>query len=168
VLFIFAGNVGIKPFTTYLYGRFGFRTVLITSTATMAVSMAAIGFTTAGTPIIVIALILLVSGIARSTGATGYSTIGFVDVPDDQMRHANTLYSTTQQLASGFGVAGAALALRVGAPISRLYGSLSTANGAYVIAFLILAGVALIATLDATRMHRAAGAVLRTRPHEDT
>jgi EmrB/QacA subfamily drug resistance transporter len=167
VLFIFAGNVGIKPFTTFLYGRFGFKAVLITSTATMAATMAAIAFTTAGTPLVVIALILLLSGICRSVGATGYSTIGFVDIPDGQMRHASTLFSTTQQLAAGFGVAGGAIALRVGEPLGRLFSGLSRADAAYAIAFLLMAAVALIATVDATRMHSSAGAVLRTHRRPD-
>jgi EmrB/QacA subfamily drug resistance transporter len=167
VLFIFVGNVGIKPFTSALYGRFGFKTMLIAATATMAATMAAIGFTTAGTPLVAIALILLLSGVCRSVGATGYSTIGFVDVPDEQMRHANTLQATMQQLAAGFGVAGGAIALRVGQPFAHLFSALSHADADYAIAFLLLAGVALIATFDATRMHGTAGAVMRARARTD-
>jgi EmrB/QacA subfamily drug resistance transporter len=164
VLFIFAGNIGIKPFTTSLYGRFGFRAVLITSTATMAAAMAAIGFTTAGTPLVVIALILLLSGVARSVGATGYTTIGFVDVPEQQMRHANTLQATTQQLAGGFGVAGGAIALRIGQPLAHLLSGLPRLEATYAIAFLMVAAVALLATLDATRMQSTAGEAMRKRP----
>jgi hypothetical protein len=167
VLFIFAGNVGIKPFTTLLYGRFGFRTVLITATVTMAAAMAAIGITTAGTPLVLIALLLLLSGVCRSVGATGYSTIGFVDVPEEQMRHASTIFSTTQQLAAGFGVAGGAIALRIGDPLAHLFSGLSHENGAYAIAFLLMAAVALVATADATRMHNTAGAVMRTQARAD-
>ena len=163
VLFIFAGNVGIKPFTTSLYGRLGFRTVLIASTATMAATMAAIAFTTERTPLVVIALVLLLSGICRSVGATGYSTIAFVDVPDGQMRHASTLFSTIQQLASGFGVAGGAIALRAGKPLGHILSGLSHAQAQYAVAFLLMAAVALIATFDATRLHSSAGAILRAR-----
>ena len=36
VLFVFVGNVGIKPATTFLYGRFGFRSMLITATLLLA------------------------------------------------------------------------------------------------------------------------------------
>lgn len=162
VLFIFAGNIGIKPFTTFLYGRFGFKRVLITSTATMAAAMAAIGFTTVGTPLVVIALILLLTGVCRSVGATGYSTIGFADVPEQQMRHANTLQATAQQLAAGLGVAGGAIALRIGEPSAHLLSGLSHADATYAIAFLLVAAVALLATFDATRMQSTAGAVMRT------
>jgi EmrB/QacA subfamily drug resistance transporter len=162
VLFIFAGNVGIKPATTFLYRRFGFRPMLVTSTAMMAATMAAIGFTRTGTPLLLIALILLLSGIARSVGATGYTTMAFVDVPAEQMRHANTLQATAQQLAAGFGVAGGALALRVGQPLGHVFSGLPRAEAAYSVAFLLVALVAALATFDATRLHSTAGAVLRS------
>ena len=41
VLFVFVGNIVIKPATTFLYGRVGFRRMLALSTAGMAVTMAA-------------------------------------------------------------------------------------------------------------------------------
>ncbi len=49
VLLIFVGNIGIKPATTFLYRRFGFRTVLTVATATMAATMACLAFVTVGT-----------------------------------------------------------------------------------------------------------------------
>jgi len=161
VLFIFTGNIGIKPATTYLYQRFGFRNTLVTSTATMAACMAAIAFTRTGTPIFVIALLLLISGVARSVGATGYTTVGFTEVPAEQMADANTLLSTAQQLSAGFGVAGGALALRIGESLARVTGSGSHATAEYTVAFLLVALVALVATFDAARLHTSAGAVLR-------
>ena len=114
VLFIFAGNVGIKPATTPLINRFGFRAVLVVSTVVTAVVMAALGFTTAATPLPVIAALTLVSGITRSTGLTVYSTVGFADMPAEHMRDANTLFATTTQLAAGLAIAVATVALRLG------------------------------------------------------
>jgi hypothetical protein len=57
----------------------------------MAVVMAALGFITAATPLPVIALLTLISGATRSVALTVYSTIGFADMPADQMRDASTL-----------------------------------------------------------------------------
>jgi hypothetical protein len=68
--FVFAGNVGIKPATTPLINRFGFRSVLVVSALGTAVIVAAIGFTTAATPVALIAALALASGITRSTGFT--------------------------------------------------------------------------------------------------
>jgi MFS family permease len=63
--FVFAGNVGIKPATTPLINRFGFRPLLIVSTLGTAAFVAALGFTTASTPVAVIAALALASGITR-------------------------------------------------------------------------------------------------------
>jgi predicted MFS family arabinose efflux permease len=161
VLFIFLGNVGIKPATTFLYSRFGFRTMLISATVMMAATMMVVGFMTASTPIGLIAIVLLLSGIARSIGGTGYSTIAFSDVPAEEMRHANTLQATIQQLALGFGVAGGAIALRLGHPLGRLFSSHAGGRTPYTTAFLLLALLSLLAALGATRLRPGAGDVLR-------
>jgi MFS family permease len=156
VLLIFVGNIGVKPATTYLYSRFGFRSVIITATAGMAMMMLAMAGTTATTPVAVIGLILLLSGMARSVGATGYMTMAFGDVPPAQMRDASTLQTTVQQLAAGFGVTGAAIALRVGHAVS------SSTETQFRIAFVLVALLALTATAAATRFSRHDGNVLRT------
>ena len=67
VLFIFVGNVGAKPTTTYLYSRLGFRGVLVGSTAALALSFVLLGVAGTSTPVVVLALILLLNGAgARS------------------------------------------------------------------------------------------------------
>ncbi len=154
VLFIFAGNVGIKPATTPLINRFGFRAVLVTSTVVTTVVMAALGFTTAATPLPVIAALALVSGITRSTGLTVYSTVGFAEMPAAQMRDANTLFATTTQLAAGLAIALATVALRLG-------GLLGEGKTAYTAAFCLLAAIALIAAAEALWLRREAGAPAR-------
>jgi sugar phosphate permease len=88
-----------------LINRFGFRSLLVSSTVVTAVVMAALGFTTAATPLPVIALLTLISGVTRSAALTVCSTIGFADMPADQMRYARTLWATTSQLAAGLSVA---------------------------------------------------------------
>ena len=112
--FVFAGNVGIKPATTPLINRFGFRAVLVASTAGTAVAVAALGFTSAATPVALIAALALVSGVTRSIGFTVYSTVGLADMPPELMRDANTLAATSTQLAGGLAIAVATVALRIG------------------------------------------------------
>ncbi len=158
--FIFVGNVGIKPATTPLINRFGFRWLLLVSTTITAVVIAALGFTTPATPLAVIAALTLVSGITRSSGLTVYSTVGYVDMPAELVRDANTLYATSTQLAAGLSVAVATVALRIG---SLLPG----ANGrtAFTVAFCLLAVIALVTTAEALLMRREAGdSVRRPRP----
>ena len=161
VLFVFLGNIAIKPATSFLYSRFGFRAMLVVSTAAMAAMMVAAAFLHASTPLPVIAAVLLLSGFARSVGGTGYMTIAFTDVPDDQMRDANTLQATVQQLAMGFGVAVAAIALQIGHPVARLLLGGPQGSSAYAVAFVLLALLSLVATAGALRLHPTAGNVLR-------
>jgi hypothetical protein len=126
--------------------------------------MVAAGFFTAATPLAVIAVVALLNGIGRSLALTGYSTIGFSDVPPKQMPDANALQATAQQLSVGLGVTLGAVALRAGEPLGRLLPGHFTESEAYTIAFILIAMVALTATLGAVRMHPDAGASITRRP----
>jgi hypothetical protein len=164
VLFVFVGNIGIKPATTPLLRRFGFRPVLVAATTGTAATMVAAGFFTSVTPIVVIAAVALLSGAGRSTGLTCYSTIAFSDTPRDQLRDANTMQATAQQLSIGLAVPAAAVALRAGRPLSHLLPGPVTAGGAYTIAFLLLAVMSLLASVAAFRLHPDAGSAVTRRP----
>jgi MFS family permease len=153
--FVFAGNVGIKPATTPLINRFGFRPVLIASAAGTAVTVAALGFTTAATPAWVIAALALASGVTRSTGFTVYSTVGLADTPPELMRDATTLAATSMQLGAGLAVAGAAVGLRVGDALT------GGGQPAYTVAFGLLALVAAGCALEALGLDPAAGNAAR-------
>jgi len=157
--FVFAGNVGIKPATTPLINRFGFRPLLIASTLGTAVIVAALGFITAATPVPVIAALALASGITRSTGFTVYTTVGLADMAPGLMRDANTLAATSMQLGAGLAVAGAAVALRAGDALA------GGGQAAYTVAFCLLAVVAAGCAAEALRMDPLAGnAARRPRP----
>ncbi len=159
VLFLFVGNIAIKPATTPLYSRFGFKHVLIAATATMAVAMVCLGLTDLSVPLSVLVVILIVIGASRSTGATGYMTITYADVPPAEMRHATTLQTTLQMLAAGAGIAVSAIALRIG----HLLSPAGEAHTEYLVAFSLMACVSLLATFEASRMHSGAGDALRVR-----
>jgi MFS family permease len=160
-LFIFAGNVGIKPATTPLINRFGFRAYLIASTLGTVVIVALLGLVTAGTPLAVIALLALVSGIFRSTGMTAYSTVGFTELPADEVRDANVLLAALTAASAGIAVAVATVALRAGSLLPA--GAVLGAGGkaAFTVAFWILALIAVGPAMEAFRMRRDAGDVAR-------
>jgi len=153
--FVFAGNVGIKPATTPLINRFGFRPLLIASTLGTAVIVAALGFTSASTPVAVIAALALASGITRSTGFTVYTTVGLADMVPELMRDANTLAATSLQLGAGLAVAGATVALRVGDAVT------GGGQAAFTVAFCLLALVAAGCAGEALRLDPAAGNAAR-------
>jgi EmrB/QacA subfamily drug resistance transporter len=163
-LFIFAGNVGIKPATTPLINRFGFRAFLIASTAGTVVTVALLGLVTATTPLALIALLAVAQGVFRSTGMTAYSTVGFADMPPAQIRDAATLSATSTQLAAGLSVAVATVLLRAG---SLLHGGGGAgapgSRAAFEVAFWLLALIAVGPAIEALRMRRDAGDAARQR-----
>ena len=164
VLFVFVGNIGIKPATRYLFSRFGYRSLLALSGMVQAATMAGFAFLTAGTPLALIAALAVVSGAARSLGLTGYSTLAFADIPQEQMRSANTLNATANQLAAGLGVAAATVALRLGGLIGRLFTGHRVSPGTdYGVAFCLLALGALAATAGALRLPPSTGDAVRGR-----
>jgi EmrB/QacA subfamily drug resistance transporter len=164
VLFIFVGNIAIKPATTPLLNRFGFRRVLLAATLGLFATMLGLGFTTPTTPPVIIIALTLLSGVARSVGLTCYSTIAYADLAPDQMRDANTLAATTQQLSAGLAVAVATVALRLG---GLLPGTDSPARD-YTAAFVLLGLIALITVVGAIRLHPRAGSSVTRKPTAPT
>ena len=154
VLFVFVGNLAIKPATTSLLRRFGFRAVIVAASAGAATSMALMALLERTTPLWLVILLLSFSGVARSTGFTAYNTIAFADIERVDMTDANTLASTLQQLAAGFGVAIGAVALRLG-------DSFAGGSGSFAFAFALLALLTAVATVEALALSRTAGENIR-------
>lgn len=157
---VFAGNVLIKPATSPLIRRFGFRRVLLLSNAGGALVLVACAFLNPDTPLTIIAAVLFVSGVLRSIGFSAYNTLQFVDVPKARMAGANTLSSTIAQIATGLGVAVGALILR--ASQALLEGTQDAAPvTSYQWTFAVLGLLMLYPVIEALRMHRTAGDLVR-------
>jgi EmrB/QacA subfamily drug resistance transporter len=157
---VFAGNLLMKPMTTPVLRRFGFRPVLIANGLINAAAIAACAAFTLRTPLPAAALVLFVGGMARSMQFTALNTIAFADVPQRGMANANTLFSTAFQLAMGLGVALGAVAWRIGQAAAPA----SDAAMPFRIAFLIVAGVALLGVVDCLGLAPAAGAHVSRKP----
>ncbi|KQS14525.1 hypothetical protein ASG04_01300 [Curtobacterium sp. Leaf183] len=153
VLWVFVGNLGIKPATTPFLRWFGYRPVIIVSSAIAALSVAAMAFLAPTTPFWLLAVLLVVSGAARSVGFTAYNTIAFADVEQADMTPANTLSSTLQQTAAGFGVAVAAVVIRAAAGLGG--------SGPYVVAFWVIAALLVVACVEGIVMSKTAGDTVR-------
>lgn len=152
---VFLGNIGIKPATTPLLRRFGFRAVLISSVAGGAVCIAAFALLTERTPLPLVVALLLLSGTLRSVGFTAYNSLQFADVGPARMSSANTLSATSAQLATGLGVAVGALVLQSATALGP-----DTAGGLlpYRAAFGVLALLLLVPLAGAVRLSPAAAA----------
>jgi MFS family permease len=140
---LFIGNLAIKPATTPLMRRFGIRRVLLVNGVASVGCFGLLAALEPGLPIVVILVVLLLSGVLRSTGFTAYNSLAFADVDGDELTHANTLNASVQELASGFGIAVAAL----------IVGSF----GSYSLTYLLLAALMAVTLVESVRLPGAAG-----------
>jgi EmrB/QacA subfamily drug resistance transporter len=162
VMAVFIGNVVIKPATSPLIRRFGFRTVIVWSNLCGSLLFVGCAFIDSSTPVVIIAVLLFLSGVFRSIGFSGYNSVQFADVPRAQTSGANTLASTLQQVAVGLGIAVAALIVRATTAGAAVVDPGEPELG-YRWAFAVLAVLLLVPALEAWRMSAHAGAEVAAR-----
>jgi EmrB/QacA subfamily drug resistance transporter len=152
---VFVGNIGIKPATTPLIRRFGFKPVLVFASFASAVTFALCAFLDAQTPEPLIFALLLFSGAFRSIGFSAYASVQYADIVPGQLPSANAISATLVQLAAAAGIAVGALFLRL-FETTDVFGADQVA--AYKGAFFAMAILMLISTADSLSLHRHAGA----------
>lgn len=164
---VFVGNIGIKPATTPLIRRFGFKPVLVFASLASAATFALCAQLDAGTPEPLIFALLVGSGAFRSIGFSAYATVQYADVVPAQLPSANAVSATLVQLATGAGIAVGALLLRIFESAGALAGPAGAAGGdpvaPYRGAFLAIAAVMLLSTVDSLALPRHAGSAV-SRP----
>ncbi|MGQ4679044.1 MFS transporter [Paenibacillus polymyxa] len=104
VLFIFIGNIGIKPFTNAIIRKLGYRGALLSSFVMIFITSIALAFIQINTFPIVIMFLALVSGVGRSLALTAYSGLSFSEVDTKDRNSANTLNAVVSTLAQGMGI----------------------------------------------------------------
>jgi len=155
VLAAFAGNLAMKPFTTALLRRFGFRTVLVGNGLLTAASIGACSLLFAGTPFWITVVVLFAGGLCRSMEFTAIGTLAFADIPHERMSGASAFAAMTQQVASGMGVAVGALALR--AAIATHDNGLGPSVADFHLAFAVVAALTLAGLPSFVRLEPTAG-----------
>jgi EmrB/QacA subfamily drug resistance transporter len=160
---VFIGNIGIKPATTPLIRRFGFKPVLVFASVASAVTFALCALLAAETPEPLTFALLVCSGAFRSIGFSAYASVQYADIVPAQLTSANTVSATLVQLAAAAGIA-------VGALLIRLFDGLSTfpedPAGPFRGAFLTMAVLMLASTADSLFLPRHAGAEVSQRQAE--
>jgi EmrB/QacA subfamily drug resistance transporter len=155
VLAVFAGNLAMKPFTTRVMQRWGFRPVLMINGVLGVLAIAACAWLDPQMSWALVMCILFVGGLSRSMQFTAFNTLGFADVPKEQMSDASTLFSMFFQLSMAMGVATGALLLRLSMSIHGNTGTAETVD--FQLTFLCVAVVAAVALLDNLRLPAKAG-----------
>lgn len=151
-------NLGMKPFTTPILRRCGFRSVLVVNTVVISASTAACAIIDRGTPVAVIAFLLMLSGAARSMQLTALNTLSFADLEASMTAAANTLFNMAFQLSVAMGIAVAAIALRVSDVIGPWIASGPAVR--FHLALIAIAVLSLTALKDFMSLDPAAGAVV--------
>ena len=162
VLSVFAGNIVMKIFTTATLNRFGFRHVLRVNGFLNAAVLLACALIDRTTPVPIIMGLLFVSGLTRSMQFTTLATIAYAEVPQDKMNGANTLQNVVQPIGFAFGIAVAALGIRVGVLLFPSSGAAITMSQFHV-AFVIIGVIALIAVFDTLGLAAGTGDDLRKK-----
>jgi EmrB/QacA subfamily drug resistance transporter len=122
------GNIGMKIFTTRIFRRFGFRAVAVVNGAAAALLIFACGQLTLSTPMVLMILVLLGYGLARSLQFTMLATLAYADVTEAQKGPASTLWSVAQQMMIGLGIAFGALCLRTAASFDGIGNTVGPAH----------------------------------------
>ncbi|QRM54430.1 DHA2 family efflux MFS transporter permease subunit [Sinorhizobium sp. BG8] len=156
-LITFTGAIGAIT-TKFLAKRVltfaGFRSTLIVAAIAGAALTFVNGLFTPSTPFVLIALVLLVAGFARSFFFTSVNALSFADIPDRDASKVTSMSAVLQQmsLAMGVAVAGAILEIE-----TTLTGSPLELRD-FQIAFMIISAITLAAVIPFLSMPRNAGA----------
>jgi fucose permease len=124
-----------------LLKTFGFRSTLLVNGLASCCLMAAIGFFTQATPLILIFGVLFCTGLLRSLQFTSFNSIAYSDIETSDVGRANGLYTVMQQLSMAMGVAVAAMTLDL-AQIWR--GATELGQSDYAMAFYVIAAFAFL------------------------
>jgi EmrB/QacA subfamily drug resistance transporter len=154
VLVYFVGNMGIKPLTTPILRRLGFRTVLVANGVLAGLAIMACALLTPQTPRALVLSILLLAGMTRSMQFTGLNSLAFADISAEQRSSAATLSSVLEQVAAVLGVASGALVLNLGQKF-RAESVVSAVD--FRIAFVLAGITAAAAALSFRRLDADAG-----------
>lgn len=104
VIFVFIGNIGIKPFTNVIIRSIKYKASLLIALFTVAISTAALAMIRPTTFGVIIAGLAFISGCGRSLALTCYNAVTFSEIPIEERNSANTLSSVLQTMAQGLGV----------------------------------------------------------------
>jgi EmrB/QacA subfamily drug resistance transporter len=157
MLALFAGNLSMKPATSWIMRRFGFRSVLLVNGLLVALGFVFCVLLSPSTPLWLSATVLFFGGLCRSMQFTALNTLGFADVAPEHMSGATTLFSVFQQMNAGIGIAFGAVALRIAALLSGHSPETLTPFD-FRIAFALVALLALLALIDIRRLPSDVGA----------
>jgi Na+/melibiose symporter-like transporter len=159
MLGLFTGNLLMKSVVTPILRRFGFRRVLTINGILTAILTASCALLMPQSSKFLILFVLFVNGLSRSMQFTATGALAFADIAKPDMSSATSFFSMITQMSMGMGVAVGAIALRAAGFLSgNSVGSPTTRE--FHIAFLLVAVLNLLATLDCFILEPDAGSAV--------
>ena len=153
------GDLLLKSMTTRSLRRWGFRTVLLASTAVMMAAMALCALLAGPRTYWLLFALLAVSGAARSLLFTGISTLAFADISPQELSSASVWWNLGVQMTGALGVSLAAILLNLAARLlHQPPGHLTLEGCQAVLLAMTAAGLAALPTF--ARLPRDTGAAL--------
>lgn len=114
LIFIWAlGSLLTRPVLNGAIARYGFRTMLIGTTAVTSLVYLAFALLRPGIPYGLLVPLLLLSGASRGMLMVSMNTMGYADIPKPRMSYATALSTMSQQVSNALGVALAVLLLNM-------------------------------------------------------
>ena len=155
-----AGAMFMKTIAARILKHFGFRQVLVVNTLVASALLAVVGLFEAGTPYLLMVLILLAGGCFRSLQFTSLNAIIYAEVEPARMARASTLAAMVQQIALAAGVTVGGYVLTV---VSLATGQPVEASINFTWAFLTIALISASSALVMRRLAVDAGAEMAGR-----
>lgn len=109
-------------------------------------------------------VVLFLGGLFRSMQFTEISSLAFADIPAQEMSSANTLFSTSLQLANGLGITLGALCIRSGAWLSETFLLPAIPGVSFRIGFALIALITALALWNIIKLSADAGNNVSRKP----
>lgn len=155
MLAYFIGNLGMKPITSPILKRFGFRNTLLVNGVITSLCIISCALLTPQSSTALMVVILLLAGLTRSMQFTALNTLAFADITAEQRSSSSTLASMLMQITSVLGVALGSFLLKITQAVDQR--SQSTLLD-FQIAFIVTGLMVLASTLIYLKLPRDAGA----------
>lgn len=149
VIFIFLGNIGIKPFTTPIIRKLTYKGALQLSFALVLLSSFALALMTPKLGIVIMFL-AFISGVGRSLALTAFNGLNLSEVAPQDRSSANTLNAVVQTLAQGIGISLISVAIH----FLNLHFNLTVS---YRLGFILLGIIIIFPIIETSRISKKLG-----------
>ena len=155
IMVYFFGNLAMKPATSAIVRRYGFRRILIVNGVLAGAAILACATLNPHSAAAFTLPVLLGAGLTRSMQFTCLNTLGFADLDQNLSSAGSTLASMLVQIAMAAGVALSALMLHA---LPHLHGATLASLGDYRLAIAVVGLLGIASALRFTRLAPQIGA----------